>query len=531
MPTSSAERPDPCIVVIFGASGDLTARKLIPALYELHRLGALPEKHAVLGVSRTDLGDDGFREKLHGQAKKFATGFDEERWRDFASRVHYHSADAADEKDWPGVIDRIDSLAQQHSLLYGDRASPNILFYLSVSPTLYKPIIECVGAAGIVPEGKRWCAINRHALPWQRIIVEKPFGEDLESATSLNRTLGRVFDEDAIFRIDHYMGKELVQNILVMRFANTIFEPLWRSDYVDHVQITAAETVGVGARAANFYDGAGALRDMIQSHLLQVMALVAMEPPTAYDADAMARERIKVFQAVRRIDPEQAAEHAAMGRYGAGEDQSKDPAYIREKGVDPENRTDTYCALRVHVDNWRWAGTPFYLRSGKRLARKLTEVVVQFKEPPTWLFHAARSAPLPYAGAARAEAGRPPNRIVINIAPDDGISLRFEAKVPGRTFLIDSVKLDMDYAERFKAEPIEAYGPLILDAMRGDRILYKHREEVEGAWRVCQPLLDSSELRQRIETYDPGSWGPPGADELLARDGRTWHNPIISEKR
>ncbi len=508
-----SENPDPCVVVIFGASGDLTHRKLIPALYELAGQGLLPAKCCVVGVSRTPMSDDDFRDKMRESVKKFAAHFDEKTWPAFAKRLHYHAADASKIDDYPGLSKRIESLADEHGLPH-PAGSPNILFYLSVSPTLYDPIITCIGHAGLVSEGKRWCVIDKGDVPWQRIIVEKPFGEDLDSAVALNRTLGQVFEEESIYRIDHYLGKELVQNILVMRFANRIFEPLWSRDHVDHIQVTAAETVGVGSRAANFYDTSGAMRDMIQSHLLQVMAIVAMEPPTSYLAEAMSRERIKLFKSIRPIAAEDAHLHAAFGRYAAD---AKEPAYVDEKGVDPKRKTETYAAMCVYVDNWRWSGTPFYLRSGKKMARKLTEVVVQFKQPPAWMF--------------RGVGERPANRVVINIAPDDGIAIRLEAKVPGPKLLIDSVKLDMDYSATFNSKPVEAYGPLLLDAMRGDRMLYKHREEVEGAWTVCQPLLDSAQLRKDIQTYEAGTWGPANADELLARDGRTWHNPIAAEKR
>lgn len=531
-PATPTEHPDPCVLVIFGASGDLTQRKLIPSLYELHCDGLLPPKFCVLGVSRTPKSDEAWREELRVAASKHTLKFDAARWAEFAKRVHYHGADAASIDAYPGLLKRTEELAATHGVTARRDRAPNYLFYLSVSPTLYIPIISCIGQAGIVSEGKRWCSLDREGLPWQRIIVEKPFGEDLPSCVELNQALGRVFEEEATFRIDHYLGKELVQNILVTRFANRVFEPVWNNQHIDHVQITAAEALGVGSRAANFYDTAGAMRDMIQSHLLQVMSLVALEPPSAYEADAMARERIKVFHAIRAITPERAHEVCALGRYGAGTgaDGKTDVAYIEEKGVDPKRNTDTYCALKVFVDNWRWAGVPFFLRSGKKMPRKLTEIVIQFKQPPAWIFPTK-----PRAGdlgrLAGASGERPPlNRIIINIQPDDGISLRLEAKVPGPKLLIDSVKLDMDYGKTFNATPIEAYGPLLLDAMRGDRMLYKHRLEVEGAWRVCQPLLDSPKVRQQIETYAPGSWGPAGADALLAADGRIWHNPV-SEKR
>lgn len=525
------EHPDNCVLVIFGASGDLTQRKLVPALYELHCDGLLPERFCVLGVSRSPKADDAWREELRAAAVKFTHKFDAARWAEFARLIHYHAADASSIDAYPAFIKRTEELAADHGVTRVKGKPPNYLFYLSVSPTLYIPIISCIGQAGLVSEGKRWCSLDRESLPWQRIIVEKPFGEDLKTCIELNQALGRVFEEEATFRIDHYLGKELVQNLLVNRFANRVFEPVWNNQHIDHVQITAAETVGVGSRAANFYDTAGAMRDMIQSHLLQVMSLVALEPPSAYEADALARERIKVFHAIRPIPVERAHEFCALGRYAAGPGKDgPEPAYVSEKGVDASRNTDTFCALKVHIDNWRWAGVPFYLRSGKRMPRKLTEIVIQFKPPPTWIFPVR-----PRAGElgrlADAEGARAPlNRIVINIQPDDGISLRLEAKVPGPKLLIDSVKLDMDYSKTFNTQAIEAYGPLLLDAMRGDRMLYKHRLEVEGAWRVCQPLLDSPEPRKRIETYEPNTWGPKGSDALLAAGGRIWHNPA-SEKR
>ncbi len=513
-----SEQPDPCVVVIFGASGDLCHRKLIPALYELHHQGLLPGSYAIVGVSRTPKSDEEFRAELKKATQQFSAAYDEKHWGAFVGRVHYQAGDASDPEAYAGISARVGAIAREHGV---PTPNTNLLFYLSVAPQLYIPIIDALGTSGLISEGRRWCSLDREHMPWQRIVVEKPFGEDLESAEDLNRALGRVFEEEATFRIDHYLGKELVQNVLVMRFANRIFEPLWTREHVDHVQVTAAETVGVGSRAANFYDGAGAMRDMIQSHLLEVMALIAMEPPSSYDAEALARERIKLFDAITPVRAERAHECGALGRYGSGGDGK--PAYVDEKGVERSKNTDTFCALRAEIDNWRWSGVPFYLRSGKRMARKLTEIVVQFKQPPTWLF---RDVP-----SATSRGARPPNRIVINIAPDDGVSLRFEAKVPGHKLAIDSVKMDMDYAHAFKSEPAEAYGPLLLDAMRGDRSLYKHRDEVEGAWRVCQPFLESSRFRESIETYASGSWGPRGSDELLARDGRRWHNPVVTEKR
>lgn len=525
--------PEPCVLVIFGASGDLTQRKLVPAMYELARWGrsdvsahgCLPTGFAIVGVSRTPMSDEQFRERMRASCREHASGWDEDRWRAFAPRLHYHAADAGRPESMAGLAARVNAVAREHGVIGrmpeggggGPAGStPNVLFYLSVAPGLYEPIISSIGASGMVAEGQRWCAIDPHAMPWQRIIVEKPFGSDLASAESLNKALGRVFEEEAIYRIDHYLGKELVQNIAVMRFGNAIFEPLWNSRYIDHVQVTAAETIGVGSRAANFYDEAGALRDMVQSHLLQVLALVAIEPPSVFEAAAVMREKIKLFNSARAITARDAVTSAALGRYGPSRGARGDePGYADEKGVDGSRRTETYAALRVEFENWRWAGVPFYLRSGKKLAKKLTEVVVQFKRPPVSMFRRF----------GEAMDTRSSNRLIIHIAPTEGLSLELLGKVPGMGMKVDSARLSMDYLERFGGEKVEAYGPLILDAMRGDRTLYKHRDEVEGSWRICQAVLESKELRDRLEEYAPGSWGPASADALLARDGRAWHNP------
>lgn len=538
-PTPMADA-DPCVIVIFGASGDLTQRKLIPALVELEAQGRLPAGLCVLGVSRTPMSDEQWRQKLQPHAAKHAAGYDDKHWNSFSRRVHYLAGDGGEADVYPAMVRRINELAAQHGTLTDAQKQAlgaglpnvasmnypvaNVLFYLSVAPQLYAPIINRIGESGMVIEGKRWCALNPAATPWQRIIVEKPFGTDLASAVELNRVLGRVFEEEAIYRIDHYLGKELVQNILVMRFANALFEPVWNQAYVDHVQVTACESVGVGRRAGNFYDTAGATRDMIQSHLLQVAALVAMEAPSVYDQDAIRREKIKIINTARTPDAATAHESAVFGRYGpSGNDQDDDGgrAYEQLDGVDPARRTETYAAMRVQFDNWRWSGVPFYIRSGKKLARKLTEVVVQFKRPPVDLFRKV------------ADVGvRPGNRIIINIAPEDGVSLRFEAKVPGPKLRVESVKMDLDYAKTFNAQPIEAYGPLMLDAMRGDQTLYKHRDEVESGWRIVQPVLDSQRIRENIQTYAPGSWGPASADALMGdAAARRWHNPGKGETR
>ncbi len=501
---------DPCVIVIFGASGDLTARKLIPALYELHCAATLPRETTVLGISRSRKSDDSWRDELQPWARGHASGFDSARWSEFAQRVHYLPADATRADDYPDLRARIADLASE-----GGHCG-NVLLYLSVAPHLYEPVIDRIAASDIVAEGRRWCSINRDTAPWHRIIIEKPFGSDLASAESLNRALGRVFEEDSIFRIDHYLGKELVQNILALRFANTIFEPVWNHRYVDHVQISATETIGVEDRAS-YYETSGALRDMIQSHLLQVLALVAMEPPTHISANHIRQEKIKILDAIE-APASDLSQHVCFGQYGSGDAGMR--AYRDESDVAPDSRTDTFAAMRVQFANWRWAGTPFYLRSGKRLARKCTEIVVQFKQPAAPLFR--RVEPF--------RSGQPlaPNRIRIEVAPNPGMSLRFAAKVPGGSLRLDTADMDFDLAEHFHKDPAEAYGPLLLDAMRGDQTLYPHRMEVEGAWRAVMPFLttEAQPLRDDIAgNYPAGSWGPESADEMLARDGRAWHNP------
>ncbi len=507
-------KPSSCLIVIFGASGDLTKRKLIPALYDLFVAGQLPEKFALLGVARTQMADEVFRDHLYDWVKKNAHNFDDKTWQWFARLVHYHVGDPTVASSFPDLKTRMGQLA----LLHG--TGENVLFYLSLAPQFYEPVIVHLGYHNMVTEGKAWCSINQAARPWQRIMMYKPFGHDRESAAHLNRVLGRVFEEESIYRIDHYLGKETVQNLLVFRFANAIFEPLWNRQYIDHVQVTAAETVGV-ERRGSYYDSpsGGALRDMIQSHLLQVMSLVAMEPPVSMRADDLRSEKAKVLQAVREIGPQDVPQMAVRGQYGPGRlGEEPVPGYRQEDGVNPQSPTDTYAALQVWIDTWRWSGVPFYLRSGKRLARNTTEIVVQFKPTPHCLFRAQVAC-----------ANLQPNQIVINVQPDEGIRLRFEGKVPGlptnSTADIRSVVMDFNYAAQFHAQPVEAYATLLLDAMRGDQTLFKHREEIDCAWRVVQPVLDTwaGTAPSDLPNYAAGSWGPAAADELLSRAGRKWH--------
>lgn len=504
--------PQPSLLVIFGASGDLTRRKLVPSLFNLFREGRLPPRFAVLGVSRTPMSDEAFADHLEpGVRAALGDHFDERQWRDFRGRglIHYHAADSTESADFPSLIARMRQVAADHD------TGPNFLFYLSIAPHLYEPTIANLGAHNLVTEGKAWCSLDRENRPFQRIIVEKPFGSDLASAQQLNRALGRVFEEESIYRIDHYLGKETVQNLLVFRFANAIFEPVWNRQYIDHVQITAAETVGVEGRGG-YYDSSsgGALRDMIQSHLLQLLALVAMEPPVSMAADEIRAEKAKVLSATRLPHPDGPVERAAVrGQYVSGKVGGKAvPGYRQEQGVNPASRVETYAALKLHIDNWRWEGVPFYLRSGKRLAEKTTEIVVTFKPTPQCLFRERTRGP----------GCLPPNQIVINVQPNEGIRLRFEGKVPGHGMQIRSVVMDFDYAQQFHADPPEAYVTLLLDAFRGDQTLYKDRHEVERAWQIVQPVLDAwaTDISPDIPTYPAGSWGPPQADALLGADFR-----------
>lgn len=488
----------PCVLVIFGASGDLAMRKLIPAVFDLARENLLPDDFALVGYARSERTDEAYREECREAVKKHARGDGEARavWESLAPRISYVRGDYGSADDHRRLADRLAKLDQQHN------TGGNRLFYLSTPPNTFDDIIECLGQVHRAQEGGK---------AWQRIVIEKPFGYDLPSARQLNQRLYRQFDEEQIFRIDHYLGKETVQNLMVMRFANAIFEPIWNYKYIDHVQITVSETLGVGKRGG-YYDKSGALRDMVQNHMFQLMALVAMEPPTALDAVSVRDEKVKVYKSVRPVRPSMIHEQTVRGQYGAGEHAGqKTQGYLKEQGVPADSATETFAALKLYIDNWRWSGTPFYLRTGKFLEEKLSEVVVRFRSPPLTLFQKQCESPV-Y-----------PNDLVIRVQPDEGISFRLNGKVPGGAMNIKSVALDFFYATAFQKEPPEAYERLIFDAMIGDQTLFIRGDEAEAAWAVIDPIAQGwAESRIPPQEYAPGSWGPKKAMNLIELDGRRW---------
>ncbi len=489
--------PDPAAIVIFGASGDLTSRKLVPALYDLAASRRLPMEFAVVGISRTKMSHEEFRERLREELEKHRPGkVSEDVWDSFSRGIFYLPGDSKEPGTYKELKQFLANLDEERGI------SGNRVFYLSSSPSLFPSIVEQLGE----------CGMNSEEGGYSRLVIEKPFGSDLESAKYLNQEIKNHFDESQIYRIDHYLGKETVQNILALRFANGIFEPVWNQHYVDHVQITVAESDGVGDRGA-FYEEAGALRDIVQNHVMQVLCLTAMEPPVAFDADSVRAEKVKVLKAVRPIPEDEVDKYAVRGQYDSGWVWGeKVPGYREEEEVSEESTTETYAALKLFVDNWRWAGVPFYLRSGKRLPKKSTEIAIQFKQTPH----------TPFAGTRTLE----PNVLVIRVQPEEGVSLKIGAKVPGAGFEVSSVNMDLLYGAAFLEEAPDAYQRLLLDMMLGDPTLFIRSDEAEGAWALLQPVLDGwAGNGGEISRYPAGEWGPEEVDELLEADGRRWRRP------
>jgi len=489
-------------MVIFGATGDLTHRKLLPALYNLALEHPLPAGFSVVGFARRPYSDEQFREQALESINQYSRQkpVNPQVWEGFAAGIRYLQSDFHDLKGYERLNTLLNKLDQERG------TSGNRIFYLSTPPSQYPEIIQNLGAAGM----------NRSRKGWTRIIIEKPFGHDLGSARELNRQVAKVFKEDQVYRIDHYLGKETVQNILVFRLANGIFEPVWNRRYVDHVQITVAENIGLEGRGA-YYEESGAIRDMVQNHAMQLLSLVAMEPPIAFDANAVRDEKVKVLHALQPLAGQDAVTNILRAQYGPGWVSGKQVVgYREEPGVSPRSTTETYVAMKVFIDSWRWAGVPFFLRTGKHLPKRVTEIAIQFKQAPLMLFK-----------RSEAYGQVEPNVLTLRIQPDEGISLKFGAKVPGSEMQIRSVNMDFFYGSSFVREQPEAYERLLLDCMLGDSTLFTRRDEVEAAWAFIQGILDEWKVEppETILTYESGTWGPQAADEFIWRDGRRWRRP------
>ena len=494
--------PDPCIVVIFGASGDLTKRKLLPALYHLEQSGLLPKDFAVVGVARRPLEQSFAPDMKDGIVSGGGVDTSDPKLDPFVARIQYHAMNFDDASGYEGLKKLLADLDQKFD------TKGNRLFYLATAPEYFSDIIKylgdhCMARPADCGDGKNWV----------RVIIEKPFGHDLESAKALNDEVNKVFDEDQIFRIDHYLGKETVQNILVFRFANGIFENVWNRNYIDHVEITAAESIGIEGRGP-FYETAGALRDVVQNHVMELLSFVAMEPPVSFEASAVRAEKVKVWKAIPKIHPAD----TVRGQYGPGiVDGKQVPGYRQEDRVHPRSQTETYAALRLEIENWRWAGVPFYIRAGKRLAKRVTEITIQFKQPPLLLFKDAEG---------KGGEGIKPNVLSMRIQPDEGISLTFGAKTPGPSMTIGPVNMDFSYAGAFGRSSANGYERLLLDAMFGDATLFAHRDGVEATWALMTPILEAwaKDPIRDLPNYAAGTWGPATADAMLISDGRRWSN-------
>jgi glucose-6-phosphate 1-dehydrogenase len=487
----------PCIVLIFGATGDLTRRKLLPALYRLTQQRLVPNEFAILGTARHEMKDDEFREAMKAAVTEFGPDdtLDESLWQNFAKRLFYLGGDFSAAETYNNLRTRLEEIDTNFD------TQGNRIFYLATAPDFFGIIARHLGEAKLARPRKGSST---------RIIVEKPFGRDLESARALNKELAKAFDEKQVYRIDHYLGKETVQNLLVFRFSNSIFEPLWNRQYIDHIQITNAETIGVEGRGA-YYETAGALRDMIQNHVFQVTSLIAMEPPASLSANSVRDEKFKAMQAVRALPAEQIDRFAVRGQYGPGTVLGDTvPGYREEPGVESNSSTETFAALKLHFDNWRWAGVPFYLRSGKRLQKHITEIAIQFKEVPHRLF-------------TDSDAPLQPNVLIIRVQPNEGITLRFGAKLPGQAMRIRTVNMDFRYGSSFGVKSPEAYERLLLDCMLGDSTLYARRDMVERGWEIVAPILEAwKKPAEDFSNYEAGTWGPQAAFALIEQDKRRW---------
>jgi len=490
--------PDPHVMVLFGGTGDLSRRRVFPALAQLWRTNLLPQDWMLLAMGRRPYDDATFRDEVRASLREYSrVPLEDAVERQFLERIAYHRGDFDAPATYDALVERLAALDADHA------TAGNRLYYLATQPSAFPLIVGQLGRTGLDHEV--------HGGGWRRIVIEKPFGRDLDSAKRLNREVGRVFREAQVYRIDHYLGKETVRNLLVFRFANGIFEPIWNRRYVDHVQITMAESIGVEERGS-FYEETGAIRDVVQNHLLQLLSLVAMEPPATFEADALRDEKVKVLRAIESLDRAAVEKSVVRGQYGPGwVAGQRVRGYREEVEVDPRSETETFVAARLHVDDWRWSGVPFYLRSGKRLPKRATEIAIQFRDVPHRLFAGAESNP-------------EPNLLAIRIQPDEGILLRFGSKVPGLGLDIRTVNMDFTYGSAFSTDAPEAYETLLLDAMLGDASLFTRSDEVEAAWSTVTPILEAwlDGPAPSFPNYDGGAWGPPEADRLIERDGRRW---------